>query len=333
MPDPVTDPARPEIHIPLDEPMEELRRTDHEAFAAEMKALVSEAEANRLRYMRARQRRGFFALSVGMIAMLAGACGFGWYFLMEGDLLRAVGSVAIAAIPTLLFYSWINGPQKAYVRTHKSQFMPKLAKVLGGLRYDAGGGVAAKVLGHTGIVPPHNRYDHEDCFLGVYKGIKVIFSEARLYKGSRSVFRGIFALMELPKPTFSGHLILTADKKMAQDNAGTRWKKLSVIAATSSNPDWNRFLGFSDKPDEAAKLINEKLLKELSEAADIFGRSPISVSFMKGKYIFMMIPNEQDMFEASSVLVPITTTAHIEERRKEIEKLLEVMDVFEIYGK
>jgi hypothetical protein len=321
----------PEIHIPLDQPMEDLRRTDHAAFTSEVKALVREAEALRLRYMKSRQKRGFMTLTIALLSVLAGGAGFGWYFLVVGDLAQALTCVGLSVLPYFLLSPWANAPLNTYARLHKSQFMPKLAHVLGGFHYRPSGGVSEKVLGPTAILPAYTKYTTEDCFIGVYKGIKVIFSEAKLRKGPRVVFEGIFVLLELPKPIFKGNLILTANKKMADDRAATRWKNLENIPAMASNPEWNRFLAFSDNPPEAKNIITDKFLKELSEAADVFGRALISASFLKGRYIFIAIPSGEDMFEASDIQVPITTTSHLEARRREIAKLLEVIDVFEIY--
>ena len=323
----------PEIHTSPSEPLEELKHTDHEAFTAEVKALVRDAENTRLRYMQKRQNRGFMALTVGLISGLAGASAFGWFFLVNGDLAKGAGCAALSVLPYFVLHKWADAPIGRYVRAHKTQFMPKLAKTLGGFKYVPRGGVSSNVLGQTGIVPAFDRYAHEDCFMGIYKGIKVILSEARLYKGSNPVFQGVFVLLETKAPICEGQLVITADKKMAQDYASTRWKKLQTVEAKSSNPEWNRFLAFTDKPEAAANIVNDKLLKELSEAADVFNRCPIAISFLKGRFIFMSIPCREDMFEASDIHVPIPTSGHAQERRKEIEKLLEIIDVFEIYGK
>jgi hypothetical protein len=45
----------------------------------------------------------------------------------------------------------------------------------------------------------------------------------------------------------------------------------------------------------------------------------------------MMIPNKGDMFEPSSMFVPVSTKQHALNCKKEIERILEIIDVFEIY--
>ena len=66
--------------------------------------------------------------------------------------------------------------------------------------------------------------------MGVYKGVKVIFSEARLYKDKKSqkakesVFDGIFVLLETSSNIIEGHTILTADSALAKRAAQTIWR-------------------------------------------------------------------------------------------------------------
>ena len=142
----------------------------------------------------------------------------------------------------------------------------------------------------------------------------------------------MFILLELSRPILEDRIVITGDKTLAHRYAQTRWKDLSRVAATTSNPDWNRFLIFSNHPANASSVTNEKLLKELSEASDIFGKAALSVSMFEEKYIFMMIPYFEDMFEASKFQEAITTRESAHMRRAEIDKLMEVIDVFDVYA-
>lgn len=315
------------------ETIRELRHTDAAAFEAEIDALVKEAEATRLSYMQSMQGRGFLTLFFGLSSLLAGGGAFGWYFLMYGDFLKGLGWLGVSFILPVLLYIWSRQPIKSYLRQHKKTFMPRMAKALGGFNYRAEGGVGAKIINLAGVAPKHDGYESEDCFIGLYKGIKVIFSEARLSQKGSPVFQGVFALIELPQKILEGHIILTADKKMAQEWAPTRWKNFQAASVPVSNPSWNRFAVFSLKPEDVSLLVGEKLLKELSEAADIFQKAPLTCAFFRGKYVFLMIPSDKDMFEASDIRAAVPTRAHALERRKEIEKLLEIVDVFDIYAR
>ncbi|MCC7305407.1 MAG: DUF3137 domain-containing protein [Alphaproteobacteria bacterium] len=311
--------------------MQELHRTDDAGFIAEIDTIVKESEAMRVRYMQSHQNRQFVSITLGLLLLVAGACGFGWFFLVEGKLGLAIASIVGAAILPWFLHRWSRQPLKAYIKDYKRLFMPKLAEMLGGFRYAADGGIGVKILQACGVLPPHDRYHCEDCFMGFYKGIKVIFSESRLYKGGAKNFEGLFILLELSNPLLEGHIILTADHKMAEKYAASRWQKLVPVPRETSNPAWNRFLIYADTPEHATLLVGDPLLKELSEAADIFSKAPLTAVLFKQKYIFLMIPHSEDMFEASDIELPVPTREHALSLRREIEKVLELMDVFDIY--
>jgi hypothetical protein len=310
-----------------------LERVDDHRFTGAMDDVVRESEAMRLRYMKQHRGRGFLTMTLGMILALCGATAFGWYFLVQFDLARAVMCMIPAVLVPFILHGWSEAPLKHYIRDYKRVFMPKMAAALGGFKFNSDRGVPREVIGKTGVVPPHDSYSAEDCFLGNYKGVKVMFSEARLYKRGHTgpVFQGIFVLLETPHKVFEGHTIITADRAMAQQSAATRWSKLTPVKIKVENPDWDRFLVYSDKPEDAALFVGEKLLKELSEAADVFNKALITAVMFRGKYIFMMVPNKGDMFEPSSVFVPVSTKQHALNCKKEIERILEIIDVFEIY--
>ena len=52
------------------------------------------------------------------------------------------------------------------------------------------------------------------------------------------------------------------------------------------------------------------MIKELAEAGAIFKNAPISAVMFRGKYVFLAIPYEEDMFEASNIYVPVATKQH-----------------------
>lgn len=313
--------------------VEEISRVDESRFTADMDDVVNEAEDMRLRYMSRHAGRSMLTMSIGMIVALLGAAGFGWYFLVYFDIAKAALCMIPALAVPLVMHPWSEAPIKAYVRDYKTIFMPKMAKAFGNFNFHAERGISREMLGKTGVIPTHDIYRSEDCFAGNYKGVKVIFSEARLYSKSKreNVFEGVFVLLEIPNNILEGHTIITADKHMVKDYAKTRWSKLSPVEIKVSNPDWDRFDIYSDKADSAALLVGEKLLKELAEAADVFNKADLTAVLFRGKFIFMMIPYSGNMFEASNVFVPVSTKQHALNCKKEIERILEIIDVFEIY--
>lgn len=315
-------------------PEEEVQRRDDSRFRAEVDGLIKDAEAMRVARMRAHRNRGFVTMTVGLISIMAGAAGFGWYLLMEAKLAYALACMVGAVIVPLILNIWAQGPLKAYKQDYKRRFMPRMAKALGGLKFHPTRGIGHGLLGKTGVVPPHKRYEAEDCFLGRYKDVKVIMSEARLFdapKGGHMIFDGVFVMMEVPKARFEGHTIVTADQDMVSQWLNTRWKSLQAVQISASTPEAKRFQVITDKPQQANKIISDRLLKELAEAADIFDQAPLTAVLFRSRFIFLMIPYDGDMFEASSIHVPITTNEHALRAKQEIERIMEIIDVFEIY--
>ena len=314
----------------------DVSRSEHKDFDAEVERLSRDAENMRLTFMKRHRSRGHFSMSLGLISLTAGAAGFGWYLLVEADILRAAGSMLLAICIPVILYIWHDGIIKSYKRSYKREFLPRLAHALGGFKFHPARGIGRKIIARTGLIPKFDVYEAEDCFIGRYKGVKVLFSEARLKhkKGYlEPIFDGVIVLLEVPNATIKGHTILTADNQAYRQWRGTRWKKLQDVTIKTGNEQWDRFDILSDQPEAAKQLIGERLLKELSEAADIFDNSPLSAAFFKGRFVFLMIPYKGDMFEASNIHVPVATKQHAMQCKREIEQILEIIDVFELYQK
>ena len=319
-----------------DLPEQSLERRDDVRFQHETENLIKSAEDMRLQYMRKQRSRSFMAMAAGILSVLAGSVGFGWFFLMEGNLILGLTFLISGMVAPALLNLWASGPAKAYAQHYKTDFMPKMAQLLGGLKFYPNRGINHKIVKKTGVIPPHDIYNAEDCFMGVYKNVKVMVSEARLYKGKKKkksdpVFDGIFVLLEISEKIIEGHTILTADAQLAGRAASTIWRKFTSLTIKTDNPSWNRFQIFSTKPESAKLLIGERFLKELSEAAEVFNNAPLSAVLFGGKFIFIAIPYEDDMFEASNMYVPITTKKHALQCKKEIDQILEIIDLFELY--
>lgn len=314
--------------------IEELRRVEGGRFDKNLEAVIAESEEMRLNRMKQHRTRSFITMNFSIFSVLVGVTGFGWFFLMEAVIVPALVILVGSFVPILFVNKWASLPLKAYIKDHKNVFMPKLAKALNGLEFHPKRGVGSKILSKLAILPAHDRYEAEDCFMGTYKGVKVIFSEARLYSKTQRdgpVFDGIFVLLETPEDVIDGHTVITANHKMMKAYEKTRWKTMNKVHVSVSNPDWDKFHIFSTKPEAAELIIGDRLLKELAEAADIFDDAPLTAALFGKKYIFMMIPYDKDMFEPSNMFVPVTTKSQALKCKHEIEQLLEIIDVFDLY--
>lgn len=320
----------------LKEAPDEVALNHEDVFEEKLNPLIEDAEAMRMSFMRHHQTREHITMTVGLISIIAGASGFGWFLMMDVSILRAIASMAIAILVPMLLNIWAQSILKEYKRSYKRIFLPKLAKAIGGFKFHPARGIGRKVIAKTGVIPRHDLYEAEDCFMGQFKGVKVLFSEARLKHKKQymePIFDGIFVLLEIPEPMIEGHTIMTADDKMYNTWKGSRWKSLQRVDIKAEQEEWNIFKVVSDEPEAAKSFITQRLIKELYETSKVFDDSPLSVVFFKKKFIFMMIPYSADMFEASSIHLPIATKRHAMQCRKEIEQILEIVDVFEIYKK
>lgn len=326
--------SEPESQSPFNIPeTATIDRRDDAQFQHEIKRLIEKAEEIRVQHMNRHQMNKNIGLTVALLAMLAGAGGFGWFLLMQSDPVKAFACMALAIALPILANTWIKSPLNAYINDYKTVYMPQLADLMGGFSYNPTRGINENVIKKTGVIPPYARYHSEDCFRGLYKGSKVLFSEARLYnKKKQPVFKGLFVLLELPNKIFEGHTIVTADRYMADEYREGRWQKLTQVPLSIEHKKWDRFVAFSDKPEDAALILGERLIKELAEADMAFGDADLSAVLFRGKYIFMMVPHEKDMFEASDLYVPVSTHKHALACKKEIDQLLELIDVFDLYA-
>ncbi len=308
-------------------------QADHD-FLRSIEPIIQDAEDTRIKIMTRHRNRGFAAITLGLMSIIAGAAGFGWFLLMHADLVRAVACMALAIVLPILLHGWSGRAVNAYIIYYKTVFMPQIAKALGGLKFHPLRGIGADILRKSGVLPPFNVYEAEDCFMGRYKGVKVIFCEADLYKsrGELPLFSGVLALIEAPQDRFKGHTVITADKALVRACAKTRWSRLQPFKVPLSNESWDRFDLFASDPAHAQQIVSEKLLKELAEAADVFNGAALSAALFRRRYVFLAIPYEQDMFEPSSIYVPVTSKAQALVCRRELERILEIIDVFELYG-
>jgi hypothetical protein len=315
-------------------PFDPVERVNDALFEAEIDKLISYAEDLRIGLIRKHRTRNNLATAAFILLVLGGSLGFGYFLFFKGRIDIGVICVMISIALSFSVHLWAEKPLEEYKQQYKHKFMPKLAKLLGGLRFYPARGIGRKVLSKTGVLPKFESYKAEDCFMGEYKGVKVIFSEARLFASERSsepVFDGIFVLLEAPRGVFDSHTILTSDHRMIQSYASKRWQKLQAVNLPPPPEGAEHFRAYSSNPESAGALINERLLKELAEASQIFNEAPITTVMFRKKYIFMMIPYAQDMFEASNLHVPVKTRQHAQQCRHEINQILEIIDVFNLF--
>lgn len=295
----------------------------------DIQATIERGEQMRLTYMKEHRGRSFIAMTLSLIIISAGGAAFGWFLLYKGDILRSLGYMALALAPPAYLYFWAHMPIKLYKRDYKKTFLTDLAKAMGRFQYHPTRGISANILSKTGVVPPYKDYQAEDCFIGTHNGAKIILCEARLKKDESDknhVFDGMFALVELKEKSFEGHTIVTANARLAD-----RMTKLQPLPIIGSGYE-DKLSCFTNDASNSERFQNKALLKELSELIDVFDDAPLSAAFFREKYIFVAIPHKADMFEASTISVPITTTQTALQCKREIEQILSIIDIMDVYG-
>ncbi len=319
-------------------PAQEIRIQHDAHFEAQVDKLLTRAEETRMRYMEEYQRRTFITVTAGLAAFILSGGGFGWFLLMDALIFPALLCLLVPFALFLFLSRWEKKPLSEYVVQHKQVFMADLARTIGNLTFHPNRGISESILKHTHILPAYGTYMAEDCFMGTYKGTRLIFSEARLSAPGKNggkdrredlVFDGVFVFLELPAPLFKGHTIITADPVSIRKWRNNRWKKLQDVNLSVANMHDLRVL--SSHPDNIAPKLNEKIFRELAEIGALFDNAKISVSLFKGKYAFIAIPYARDMFEASDALLPITTKRYASACKKEIEQILSVLDLFHVH--
>jgi len=101
-------------------------------------------------------------MTLSLLIITAGGAAFGWFLLVQGDMLRALGFMILALAPPAFLYVWANGPIKEYKHQYKASFLADLAKAMGNFKYYPTRGIASNILSKTGIVPAHGHYSAED---------------------------------------------------------------------------------------------------------------------------------------------------------------------------
>lgn len=313
--------------------MEDVRQVHDEEFAAAVDKLVKFAEDSRLRHSKTFDSRKRTSFGLSLLVITAASSAFLWILLMGGvDIRWAWLSLAAVIFVPVLLHMWTKQPLDAYRKEFKSALMPRMAHLLGKLKFNPTGGISLKAVAASRILPPHSIYEAEDAFMGLYKGTKMLISEARMYPGKNKdpVFDGVFVLLLTPKGKFKGHTIVTADPAMIKRYRATRWKHLSDVPF-APGVTGGKYHVYSDQPEEGAALADVDMMELLHHLNDLFEGSSVTATFFAGNRVFLMIPYDGDMFEPGDIYMPITNRSHALQCKKEIEQILSVVDVLDVY--
>lgn len=315
------------------EHIEDLRDLHDDRFAADVDRIIREAEHIRLSRSKKLSERNKTGISIGISLMVLLSMSFLWILTLSTlpVFLAFIFLAMIFAVPYPL-YRWTVKPIKEYRDEYKARFLPKLAKLLGNMQFHPQGGISMKAIYKSGVIPPHDKYVAEDSFSGRYKDTKILLSEARLYskKSSQPFFTGIFVLLHANKKKFKGHTIITSDDRMVSKWREGRWKKLFDVNIRK-DINCGQFRCFATNVEEGIGLADADMMELMINLSNLFEDSRLTASFYGGNQVFMMIPYTGDMFEPGDIYVPISRQKDMMKHKKEIEKLISVIDVLDVY--
>lgn len=301
--------------------------------SAEIQQLIKQAEDIRLQ--KSKQyvfRRWVYYITIP--SLIAGTSSyFIWVLLMGGSMITVLGALGVSVLVTVLLVPWTKIPLKQYYKEFKTSFMPAMAQAMGGLKFYPTSGISVKLIAASGLLPPHSLYTAEDSFRGLFKNIELTITEVRMYGKKQKedhVFEGIVVALKTPKPVFKGHTIITSDHRAIKRWAGTRWRKLPAVEFKTGIPAGD-FKIFSNFAQEAQSLADLDFMELLHKLSDMFGDAPISSAFYKGSRVLLMIHCADNMFEPGDINIPVTNMGYETKCQKEIEQILTVIDVLDVY--
>ena len=309
-----------------------INKREDAQFQHEITHLIETAEQTRLKYMQQYQLGKLAGTFASLTLILTGVSAAGWYALMQPAMPKVIGALILTLTLPLLIQGAVKMPLRNYLSRYKADYLPAMGRALGGFAYHPKRGIAESVLRKSGVLPAFTQYHSEDAFRGRYKNIKVIFSEARLKNKRKTVFDGLLVLLELPDDILDGRTVITADREAAKQYARTRWTKLKPVEINPDMQGASRFVVYAHDPAIGELVAGKKLIKELDELAHAFCDAPMAMTFFRKKYIFIALPHEVDMFEANDIFIPICTEKHALACKREIDQLLELIDIFDVYA-
>lgn len=234
-------------------------------------------------------------------------------------------------------YTWVTQPKRQYALAYKKDILPEIAKLFGNLTYQAEGKIPMPELNASKIIPSHNRYSSEDYFAGVYKGIKITFSEIHLedrrQSGKRTtyvtVFKGLAVLIGMPREKFYGHTVLM------QDVSGIgKWfqkKTKDLVHADLVDPEFEKaFDVFTNDQVEARYLIDPGMIENLKVMRDVYEAKTFSAAYYKNQ-VLVLLPSKRNYFEPANIKTEATDPQSITGMKTELGLILDLVDKLEIY--
>lgn len=300
-------------------------------FMDECRPKLEMLEKIRLRKLRTFQFRKKLAIPIGAVA--TPILGFIDYWLM---LLQRGNDDTVFGI-TILFmaglWAWVTHPKRQYAREYKTKILPGLAGLFGNFTYDLKGKIPVEAMKPSKILPAHTGYKSEDFFSGVYKKVKISFSEIKLTKKSgkntKTVFKGLAILLSHGTRKFHGHTILTKDQGKIGAWLTKQTDKLERADLVDTEFE-KTFDVFTNDQVEARYLIDPLIIEELKGLYKEYDGNKMMVAFYDD-HILILIGSSANHFEPAEIHTPAFNEQAVMSLKREIEQVLSLVDRLSLY--
>lgn len=198
----------------------------------------------------------------------------------------------------------LRSPFAAYRHKVKNDVMDLFVKFFNGFEYFNGQGLSKSTLNQSRIFPVFDYSAADDCFGGIYEGVRVNVYEEILTKQvsnskgktkNKIVFKGIAVELGMNK-NFSGQTIAVKDSGML--NVFKKYDGMERIKLEDVVFE-DIFEVFSTNQVEARYLLTTAFMERLLKLRKLYAGKKIEVSFFNDK-ILIAIDTREDMFEPCS---------------------------------
>ncbi len=225
-------------------------------------------------------------------------------------------------------------PSQLYKKSVKEKLMHKIVEFFDGINYKHGKGISEQLINESGLMGYYNRIEHDECFYGVYEGVKLKISETCLrYKSSRkkssnrTVFRGILILLEMNKK-FSGKTVVLKNTNVIGEFFTKTFKNLETVRL--EDPEFEKIFDvYSTDQIEARCLLTVSFMERLLAISRQYGNSGIQASFFDND-LLIAIPCNKDMFEFTSLFKSTIALSQLKQICNAIEEIAEVLGIIKI---
>lgn len=225
------------------------------------------------------------------------------YFLLSGYMRGSAVGIILALSGGVIMLAC--GPFYYCRKKVKPRIMPDFANFFGSFSYAYQGKIDDAFLRQSDLFAPYNQSIGDDCFSGIYNGVRISIAEEKLQQVKRDfrnlevkkkVFGGVCILFEMNK-NFKGRTVVLKDRGFL-GNAVNKIAGLQNVKLEDSRFE-KYFEVYADDQIEARYLLTTAFMERMLKLRDLYGGKSIQFCFYQNT-LLLAITTGQNMFEAQS---------------------------------